>query len=77
MSDDATLAGTVAGARPPLEVADIVRVHGLAFLARYGPGLATAQRRALQDVARCRTAALGGHVRRCGQCGYVTCMEIT
>jgi Putative transposase/Transposase zinc-binding domain len=51
-------------------VADIVRRHGPAFLARYGPGLSTAQRRALRDVGRCRTAALGGHVRRCGRCGH-------
>ena len=56
--------------RPPLEVADIVRAHGAAFLARYGPGLSTAQRRALADVAVCRTAALGGHVHRCGACGH-------
>jgi len=55
---------------PPLEVADIVRAHGAAFLARYGPGLSTAQRRALADVAVCRTAALGGHVHRCGACGH-------
>jgi len=53
-----------------LEVADIVRCHGAAFLARYGAGLSTAQRQALADVAACRTAALGGHVRRCGECGH-------
>ena len=70
MSDEATRADTAEGARPPLEVADIVRAHGPAFLARHGSGLSTAQRRALQDVARCRTAALGGHVQRCGQCGH-------
>jgi len=28
------------------------------------------QRRALADVAACRTAALGGHVHRCGACGH-------
>jgi len=51
-------------------VADIVRRHGAAFLARHGAALATAQRRALADVAACRTAALGGHVRRCGRCSH-------
>jgi Putative transposase/Transposase zinc-binding domain len=56
--------------RPPLEVADVVRVHGPAFLERHGAGLSTAQRRALHDVVRCRTAALGGHVRRCGDCDH-------
>jgi hypothetical protein len=56
--------------RPALEVADVVRAHGPAFLARHGPGLSAAQHRALRDVARCRTAALGGHLRRCGACGH-------
>ena len=56
--------------RPALEVADLVRRHGVAFLARHGASLSTAQRKALADVAACRTAALGGHVRRCGDCGH-------
>jgi hypothetical protein len=51
-------------------VADIVRAHGAAFLAGPGATLATVQRRALADVAACRTAALGGHVQRCGACGH-------
>jgi hypothetical protein len=56
--------------RPPLEVADLVRAHGAAFLARHGAALSAAQRQALADVAACRTAALGGHVHRCGACGH-------
>jgi uncharacterized paraquat-inducible protein A len=32
--------------------------------------LTSEQRRALRDVARCRTAALGGHVQRCGGCDH-------
>ena len=59
-----------ATARPALEVADVVRAHGAAFLARHGPALAAVPRRALADVAACRTAALGGHVQRCGACGH-------
>jgi Putative transposase/Transposase zinc-binding domain len=47
-----------------------VRAHGAAFVARHGSALAAVQRRALADVAACRTAALGGHRRRCGQCGH-------
>jgi hypothetical protein len=50
-------------------VADVVRAHGVAFLARHGATLTTVQRRTLADVAACRTAALGGHVRRCRACG--------
>ena len=45
--------------RPPLEVAEVVRQHGAAFLARYGPTLSGAQHRALRAIVVCRTAALG------------------
>ena len=51
--------------RPPLEVADVVRQHGAAFLARYGPTLSGAQHRALRAIVVCRTAALGGHIPAC------------
>ncbi len=33
--------------------------------------LTTEQRRALRDVERCRTTALGGHVERCGGCDHM------
>jgi hypothetical protein len=56
-------------ARPALEVADLIRAHGDAFRARYAAVLSHAQKKALRDLARCRTAALGGHVERCGDCG--------
>lgn len=54
--------------RHRLEVADVVREHGDEYLARYG-GTA-AQRRVLRAVQNCRTAALGGHVEACDQCGH-------
>jgi hypothetical protein len=53
-----------------LELADIIRRHGAAYCARYGPGLTPAQRRALQDLVGCRTPALGGHVQQCDRCGH-------
>src|SRR5881398_2065390 len=56
--------------RPHLEVADVVRQHGEAFLAHYGPTLAGAQHRALRAIALCRTAALGGHITQCDHCGH-------
>ena len=56
--------------RPALEVADVFRRHGDAFLDRYGDGLSHEQRRVLQDVTACRTAALGGHVEGCDRCGH-------
>ena len=55
---------------PRLEVADVIRRHGDAFLDRYGDALRPEQRRALSDIAACRTAALGGHVEDCDRCGH-------
>ena len=46
--------------RPALEVADVVRQYGAAYLARYGSTLSPEQHRALRAIAVCRTAALGG-----------------
>jgi hypothetical protein len=60
----------VAGARPAVEVADVIREHGPAFLATFGSTLGTTQKKALRDLALCRTAALGGHVERCLDCGH-------
>jgi Putative transposase/Transposase zinc-binding domain len=55
---------------PRLEVAEIFRRYGDAFLDQYGETLRPEQRRALGDIAVCRTAALGGHVEECDQCGH-------
>jgi hypothetical protein len=60
----------VAGARPLLEVADVIRSHGKALLQRYGSHLTPTQKKALRDLALCRTAALGGHIERCLDCGH-------
>jgi Putative transposase/Transposase zinc-binding domain len=56
--------------RPALEVAEVMREHGEAFLAKYAGTLTLAQRKALRDLSACRTAALGGHVERCADCGH-------
>lgn len=56
--------------RPALEVADVIREHGDGFVAKYGNMLTVAQRKALRDLSVCRTAALGGHVQRCADCGH-------
>jgi hypothetical protein len=56
--------------RPRLEVADVIRSHGDDLLDAYGDTLSPEQRRALIDLARCRTAALGGHVEECDRCGH-------
>jgi hypothetical protein len=57
-------------ARPALEVADIIRHYGDGFIERYGGVLSDAQRKALRDLAACRTAVLGGHVEHCLDCGH-------
>jgi hypothetical protein len=56
--------------RPRLEVAEVIRSCRDTFLERYGASLTTEQRRALDDLTACRTAALGGHVLECPGCGH-------
>lgn len=55
--------------RPALEVADIFRRHGEAFRAAHRSHLSSDQRRVMAAIEACRTAALGGHVERCDDCG--------
>ena len=50
------------------ELADIFRLHGPAYLAKYHQKLLPSHRRVLQDVRACRTEALDGHVYKCPQC---------
>ena len=57
-------------AREGLEVADVFRRFGQAFRDQHGAALSGARRRAMLAIERCRTAALGGHVERCGDCGH-------
>lgn len=54
--------------RPKLRVTDIFRLHGEAFRADHV--LTPDQHRVLRALAACRTAALGGHLEVCDQCGY-------
>jgi hypothetical protein len=54
-----------------VELADIVRAHGEDYLERYGWMTSWHQRRVLLDIARCRTAAMGGHVEVCPECGHL------
>jgi hypothetical protein len=51
-------------------VADIIRAHGDDFRATYGGTLSGTQKKALRDLAVCRTAALGGHAEHCLDCGH-------
>ena len=56
--------------RDTLEVADVFRDGKPHFLAQFGCMLRTEQRQVLRAVTRCRTAALGGHVQQCDDCGH-------
>jgi len=48
--------------RPLLEVADIVRAQGNRFIEKHCRWIHWAHRKVLHAIARCRTAALGGHL---------------
>jgi predicted RNA-binding Zn-ribbon protein involved in translation (DUF1610 family) len=52
-----------------VEVADILHAQGDTFLEQH-PWLNAHQRSVLRAIARCRTAALGGHLDRCDACGH-------
>src|SRR5258708_27281846 len=54
--------------RPPFEVADVIRTAGSRF--REHHSLTWPQCKVLEAIARCRTAALGGHRDHCSNCGH-------
>ena len=56
--------------RPALEVADIVRAQGNRFIRTSCRWIHWSHRKVLLAIARCRTAALGGHRDQCPRCGY-------
>src|SRR5262250_2384984 len=56
--------------RPPLEVADLIRAAGAAFIERNRQWIRWKHVKVLLAIARCRTAALGGHLDECTRCGY-------
>jgi len=53
-------------ARPQFEVADVIRLHGDAYLREHPTSLR--QRQVLFRLAACRTAQLGGHLNACPNC---------
>jgi hypothetical protein len=56
--------------RPVVELADIVGAIGDDFIDRHRSSLTWPQLKALLAIRRCRTAALGGHLDDCSQCGH-------
>ena len=56
--------------RPTVEVADILRALGDRFLDRYQASFSFQQLKAYRAIQKCRTAALGGHLDSCPECGH-------
>jgi hypothetical protein len=56
--------------RPPLEVADVIRAAGAAFVDRARNCFDRQRWKVLNAILRCRTAALGGHIDECSRCGH-------
>lgn len=54
--------------RPSLELADIFRHHGESYRNKHA--LTLEQLKPMRAIETCRTAALGGHVERCGHCAH-------
>src|SRR5271170_5556781 len=55
--------------RPTIEVADILRRHCEAYLRDHVGHVGRTEQRVMSAIAACRTAALGGHVEACDDCG--------
>ncbi len=64
-------------ARPPLEVADLIRAAGDAFIERNRHWLSWKHIKVLLAIRRCRTAALGGHLMSDPVAGIVPPSRIT
>ena len=56
--------------RQRLEVADIFRTHGPTFRQTRAGHLSLGQLKVMSAIEHCRTAALGGHVAACRDCGH-------
>ena len=56
--------------RPAVEVADILRAQGSRFLDKYQSNFGYQKLKAFRAIQNCRTAALGGHLDACSECGH-------
>ena len=56
--------------RSTLEVADIFRAQGQAWRQAHQGHISLAQLKVMSAIETCRSAALGGHVLRCTDCGH-------
>ena len=56
--------------RPSLEVADVFHHHGAVWRVAHAGHLSLGQMKVMSAIETCRTAALGGHVEACQDCGH-------
>ncbi len=56
--------------RTSLEVADVFRAAGPAYRAAHAGHLSLHQLKIMSAIEHCRTAAMGGHVEACTDCGH-------
>lgn len=52
-----------------VEIADIFLRYGPQYRAKYGDKMLPSHKKAMHAIEQCRTAALGGHVYQCLDCG--------
>jgi Putative transposase/Transposase zinc-binding domain len=53
-----------------MNLADVVRRHGPAYIQKYGARMPQRHRRALDAILRCHTPACGGSLYVCAECGH-------
>ncbi len=56
--------------RPAIEIADIFRRHGPSWRAAHAGHVSLGQLKVMSAIETCRTAALGGHIEGCEDCGH-------
>jgi hypothetical protein len=56
--------------RPRLEVAEVFHRHGTAWRRANAGHVSLGQLKVMSAIEQCRSAALGGHVERCQDCGH-------
>ena len=56
--------------RPKLEVADVFDRHGADWRRANAGHVSLGQLQVMSAIEQCRSAALGGHVERCEECGH-------
>lgn len=52
-----------------IELADIFSHHAQTYLPTHN--LSSTQQKAFEDIVKCRTSELGGHIDKCDHCGYI------